>query len=380
MQKLFTFLSITTLSLLTACSGNKNKLHISGHINSMPEQLVILEQLEIQGTATTIDSAHSNAQGKFELKGTATESGLYRIRFTADEKFALLSLDKGSLELKGDWNMLENYQVAGSPPSESLVAFFKTFREYIRDIRTVDMILSRPETQANDSLLGKAMTDQRQMQIELTRFIEQYADTTLFLPNAIFAAQMLNPMSEQAFMQPFIAGLETRFPGAKMVDDFIQKHEEQLALINQQQQTNDRTPAIGSKAPTLKLPGINGKEISLSDYKGKYVLVDFWASWCGPCRQENPNVVAAYNQYSNKNFTVLGVSLDDNKSKWQQAVQKDGLSWDHISDLKRWESIVVRDFGIVAIPSNILVDPNGVIIARDLRGPALHNKLKEVLN
>jgi thiol-disulfide isomerase/thioredoxin len=110
------------------------------------------------------------------------------------------------------------------------------------------------------------------------------------------------------------------------------------------------------------------------------VLLDFWASWCGPCRAENPNVVEAYNKYKDKGFTIYSVSLDDNKDKWQQAIQADGLSWpNHVSDLKRWESIAARDYGIEAIPTNFLLDKEGKIIARDLRGAELDAKLAEVL-
>jgi thiol-disulfide isomerase/thioredoxin len=124
---------------------------------------------------------------------------------------------------------------------------------------------------------------------------------------------------------------------------------------------------------------ISGKPFSLSQLRGKYVLVDFWASWCGPCRGENPNVVAAYNQYKDKNFTVLGVSLDDDKTGWMNAIAEDKLEWIQISDLKKWRSSVVTSYGFDGIPYNVLVDPQGKIIANNLRGPALQNKLAEVL-
>jgi peroxiredoxin len=122
-----------------------------------------------------------------------------------------------------------------------------------------------------------------------------------------------------------------------------------------------------------------GKPVSLSSFKGKYVLVDFWASWCGPCRMENPNVVSAYNNFKNKNFTVLGVSLDQSRDKWMQAIKADNLTWTHVSDLKYWQNEVAKLYHIEGIPANMLIDPSGKIVGRNLRGEALSSKLQQVL-
>ena len=132
-------------------------------------------------------------------------------------------------------------------------------------------------------------------------------------------------------------------------------------------------------APEITMNDENGKPFSLSELKGKYVLVDFWASWCGPCRGENPNVVAAYEKYKNKNFTILGVSLDKDKDEWIKAIKKDNLTWKQISDLKFWNSASVDLYGFDGIPYNVLIDPSGKIIATELRDQELHKKLAEVL-
>lgn len=136
---------------------------------------------------------------------------------------------------------------------------------------------------------------------------------------------------------------------------------------------------IGKTAPEFSLPDTAGVNVSLSDFRGKYVLLDFWASWCPPCRRENPNVVKAFQENKDKNFTVVGISLDNNKDKWLKAIADDSLTWTHLSDLKYWDSEIPALYGVRGIPANVLLDPDGVIIAKNITGEELHAKLKEVL-
>lgn len=136
--------------------------------------------------------------------------------------------------------------------------------------------------------------------------------------------------------------------------------------------------AVGQMAPEISLPNPDGEIVPLSSLRGKYVLVDFWAKWCGPCRMENPNIVRMYNRFNKDGFEVYGVSLDRNKSDWLKAIEQDGLRWTQVSDLKYWNSEAARLYNIKAIPFGILVDPEGVIIGKNLRGPALQKKLEEI--
>ena len=138
--------------------------------------------------------------------------------------------------------------------------------------------------------------------------------------------------------------------------------------------------AVGSEVPEINLPDPNGNLVALSSLRGKVVLIDFWASWCKPCRRENPNVVAAYQQYKDKGFTVFGVSLDRAKDAWVNAIAQDNLTWTHVSDLKFWQSVAARDYGVSSIPFAVLIDAEGKVIGKNLRGPALQQKLAEVLN
>jgi peroxiredoxin len=177
-------------------------------------------------------------------------------------------------------------------------------------------------------------------------------------------------------MMDLMSGKPTQMT-AEFGNAFLQQKIQELS--QKKQQSNDsRTATVGKVIPDFQQADPNGKMVSIQSFRGQYVLIDFWASWCGPCRQENPNVVKAYNRFKDKGFTVLGISLDKSKEPWLEAVRKDKLTWTQVSDLKFWSNAVAQQFGINSIPQNFLIDPNGIVIDKNLRGAALEDRLEQL--
>jgi peroxiredoxin len=192
------------------------------------------------------------------------------------------------------------------------------------------------------------------------------------------AFNVINIEKNLSLYEKVLKALQEKIPTSSYTSQLansITQYKQQFDLQNKQ----DQQLGDGKVMPDIKLKNPEGKEIALSSLKGKLVLIDFWASWCGPCRKENPNVVRLYNTYKNKGFEIYSVSLDEEKDKWMKAIEKDGLNWIHVSDLGGWSSSVCSQFNISSIPFTILVSKDGKIIAKGLRGPALEEKVKEIL-
>ncbi len=196
----------------------------------------------------------------------------------------------------------------------------------------------------------------------------------------------LNPQTDLALYKKIEEGLAESVPNTSYhlaVETQVKQIETQNENRKKEAVERERLEqlsAIGSIAPELNFPNPDGKIITIESLRGKYVLIDFWASWCRPCRAENPNVVKLYNEYKDKGFTVFSVSLDKDKNRWLDAIKQDNLYWpNHVSDLKQWKSEAVKTYGFTGIPFTVLIDQEGQIIAKNLRGAALDNKIKELL-
>jgi thiol-disulfide isomerase/thioredoxin len=360
----FRLLSFIFIAFIYSCSGDNKSPVITGRLNHADKKWIYLQRITEEGERT-VDSTQTSSDGEFKLKNPADSVDFYILR-TDNTNFIFLVLNKDEfLEINGDANNLQNsYEVKGSSDSKLL-----------RLLRTYDSLLSdslnKAYTEFRDSIPAKKDSLGIILQEFYTNVMEEYARNfirqNLSSIVSLSATKFLNQHAEYSLLRELEDSLVKKYPGNKYVSDY------QLLMA----ELNKLPP--GSMAPEISMSNPEGKNISLSSLRGKIVLVDFWASWCLPCRKENPHLKEIYSKYKQKNFEILGVSLDDNAVAWKQAIQNDKLSWNHVSDLKKWKSSVVKDYSIEAIPFSVLVDKDGKIIARGLRPGELDLKISQAL-
>ncbi len=371
---------LSALFLFSCTSKHTNGLFtVNGDLKNAPDQKVYLDQLHFDERAPEVLDSSEVKNGKFTVKANASEEGLYRLRFEKNPGYLFIN-DKDNIDFSADAkDSVLNTTKFNTPANASLTAFIMRLDSIHSNLLDENQKIKDYQQQNNDSMAIMANSAFAASNEWYDDFLVKYIDTTKSPINALFAIGYTQDVNIDT-VKNLLNHLSAQYPKNSSVASMVQQLDQYIAAQTAQgnpSQNSDIAP--GKMAPDITLPDVNGKPFSLSSLRGKYVLVDFWASWCAPCRQENPNVVANYKEFKNKNFTVLGVSLDQQKSAWLKAIKDDGLEWKQISDLKFWNSEAAQKYNVQAIPFNVLIDPQGKIIATELRGSALHDKLAEVL-
>ena len=350
--------------------------HISGELKYGEGKMLYLEEIYAQ-EFRLIDTVTINDKGEFAMQGSVDQPGIFRLK--VDEgHFWWLILEGLTIDLKLNFRVIDRYEIIGSPASHTLNIFLKKQRSFLKRMQMLKQSLFKEKQEQSLALSPKvesavtfnkirAINNQlEELSLEYFDFLQSYIDTCENL-TSIVAAENLPAEQYPEYLRKSIKSLNKRFKNSKYVSQLSDVVESKLKLI------------IGATAPDIIMPTPDENIITLSSLKGKVVLLDFWASWCRPCRMENPHVVKLYEKYKRKGFTVYSVSLDQRKTSWMNAIEADGLKWEnHVSDLKGWRNAAAVEYEIRGIPSTFLLDKKGRIIAKDLRGYALDRKLKEI--
>jgi len=378
--------------LLFACNSGKTEdglvinFNVSGKIEGAGAQNVYIEAISPEGT---IDVAKGvlDEDGSFEVEGNIPGMGIYQMRLGDGEDkiipLTMLPEDKVKINATIE-DFVSKPKFSGTEWAEPLTKYMAMFSDFARNQRGLATMEEQGASEEElmkryfelrgplDAYAKKQMTKNpsNPVNIILSSSLSPNTGFTAWDPKNLDVLKMVNEAFNKRFPEsPLTANMESQL---------IQIENGYQAFLKSG--TVDPNSGSSSMAPQISMKDPEGKTINLHDLKGKYVLIDFWASWCGPCRKENPNVVRLYNEYKDKGFTVFSVSLDKDANAWKAAIAKDGLIWpNHVSDLLMWDTPMTQLYGFNSIPHTVLIDKTGKIIGKNLRGPSLEQKLREIL-
>ncbi|MFM7855246.1 MAG: TlpA family protein disulfide reductase [Flammeovirgaceae bacterium] len=340
--------------------------------NPVAGQPITVQELKQDGTSA-LQNIKLKPDNSYEVKLNLTTPGYYQFNFFNRQRLNIM-LNKSNVELNVDGSNQQGYWEIKGSPDHDIISQVQAMMQQSQ---------AGPEMQAIEAAFQQAVAakDEKriaELQHQAMALIENSSLKLVdFLRNQPVSLGLFNVLQDPNIIDKdkhidLFISLAEKFKKEWPTYSYTKELSSQVEKL--------KITAIGQLAPEIALTNPNGEVVKLSSLRGKYVLIDFWAKWCGPCRRENPNVVKAYKRFKDKGFEVFGVSLDRNKEDWLKAIAEDGLTWTHVSDLKYFESQAAKDYNINAIPFSILLDKTGKIIAKNLRGAALEQKLEEVFN
>ncbi|MBK5202933.1 MAG: AhpC/TSA family protein [Prolixibacteraceae bacterium] len=362
-------LSVVILFVFAACQNKSGNYKISGEIAGVDSGKVYLLKPEV-GKAPIVEDTADIVNGNFEMEGTAGKYATFHLlRLNKKQYFAEFFLQGGKTNITAYKDSTINAtKISGSSETD-------IFNIFIKELASLQQKRNKYKQEYQAAAA-------KQNQQEMDRI---QADFQASSDNMIVYTKNFIRENNNSVVAPFILynqlAPSLEYDQLKELTDTISPElqgSEYMSKLNEYLSRKAKT-AIGAIASDFTMKDTEGNDFTLSSLRGKYVLIDFWASWCSPCRKENPNVVTAYNNFKDKGFDIVGVSLDKDKKAWVKAIKDDNLTWHHVSDLKFWNNVVARTYGVQSIPYNLLLDKEGKIIAMNLRGENLSKKLKEIM-